>query len=89
MEARVLEELLIIREADEGVLGAAEARVGEGKTEAIQQRVEAEGREEEETGEEEEIGGQRASSDDAFRVDPLTCPLPLGGEEGSGLVLVG
>jgi hypothetical protein len=94
MEAAVVEKLLIVGEAHEGVLGAAEARVGEGEAEAVKQRVEAEGGKEREPGEEEEIGGERATADYAgFRLGllvsmvttpPSPCPLPLGGGEGEG-----
>jgi hypothetical protein len=72
VEAGVVEELLIVGEADEGVLGAAETRVGEGEAEAVEERVEAEGREEREPGEEEEIGGEGAAAGyTAFRLGLL------------------
>jgi len=73
VETRVLEELFVVGEADEGILGPPEARVGEGQAQAVEQRIEAKRREEDEAGEEEEIRSQRAPSDDAtFRLDPLT-----------------
>ena len=77
MEARVLEELFVVGEADECVLGAPQPRVGEGQAQAVEQRVEAEGDEEDEAGEKEKIRSQRASPDDsAFRLGPLTLPSP-------------
>jgi len=92
VEAGVVEKLLIVGEADEGVLGAAETRVGEGEAEAVEQRVEAEGGKEGEPGEEEEIRSESAAADYAgFRLGlllsmvttpPSPCPLPLGGGEG-------
>jgi hypothetical protein len=86
VEAGVVEELLIVGEAHESVLGAAETRVGEGEAKAVEQWVEAEGGEEGEPGEEEEIRSERAAADYAgFRLGllvsmvttlPLTLPSP-------------
>ena len=68
MEARVLEKLLVVAEAHEGVLRAAETRIGEGETETVEERIEAEDEEKREAGEEKQVRGQRPSSDRALRV---------------------
>jgi len=94
VEAGVVEKLLIVGEAYESVLGAAETRIGEGEAKAVEQWVEAKGGEEGEPGEEEEIRSERAAADYAgFRLGllvfrarstspPSPCPLPLEGGEG-------
>ena len=58
LEPAVLQELLVVGEADEGVLHAPQPRVREGQPEAVQERVEAEGDEEQDAGQEEQVRGQ-------------------------------
>jgi len=65
VEARVLEELLVVAESHEGVLRAAETRIGEGETETVEERIKAEDEEEREAGKEKQVRGQRPSSDRA------------------------
>jgi hypothetical protein len=62
VEARVLEELLIVGEPHEGVLRATEPSVGEGEAETVEEGIEAEGDEESEPGKEKQVRGQRTLS---------------------------
>ena len=59
LEPAVLEQLLVVGEADEGVLRAPQARVGEGEPQSVEQRIEAERDEQEEAGQEEQPRRQR------------------------------
>ena len=67
LESAVVEQLLVVGEADEGVLGAPQARVGEGEPQSVEQRIEAERDEEEDAGQEEEVRRQRPVRGDSPR----------------------
>ena len=56
MEARVVEQPLVVGEPDEGLDRTAQARVGEGQAQAVEQGIEAEG------GEEQQARGQEADT---------------------------
>jgi hypothetical protein len=62
VKARVLEELSVVGEPDEGVLRSAESCIGEGQAQAVEERVQAKGDEEREPGQEKEVGSQRTSA---------------------------
>src|SRR5216683_119002 len=60
MEARVLEEPLVVGKPDEGVLRATEPGIAEGQPQAVEQRVDSKGREQRESRSQKEIRRQRA-----------------------------
>ena len=60
MEAGVVEEPLVVGQADPGDGAPAEPGVGEAEPEPVEERIDAEGGEEEQAGRQEEVGGQPA-----------------------------